>query len=206
MRVVGLSRPVPWVPIGLLALCVVPVLGGVARLHEMGTGTLSGESSRFLDAPLPVVVHIISSSVFGLLGALQFGPRGCRSTSSHRKLGMVVVFCGWLSALTGIWMTLFYPKAGLDGPVVFWTRLLVGFAMILSIAAALLAIGRRRFTDHRAWMIRAYALGMGAGTQALTHLPWLLFPELHNEASRAVFMAAGWGINVAVGEWAIRRV
>jgi predicted membrane protein DUF2306 len=67
------------------------------------------------------------------------------------------------------------------------------------------AIRRRAFASHGAWMTRAYAIGMGAGTQVLTHLPWFLCVDgKPGELPRAVMMGAGWVINVAVAEWIIR--
>jgi len=54
-------------------------------------------------------------------------------------------------------------------------------------------------------MIRAYAIGLGAGTQVLTHLPWFILVGRPDELSRGVLMGAGWIINVAVAEWVIRR-
>jgi hypothetical protein len=54
-------------------------------------------------------------------------------------------------------------------------------------------------------MTRAYAIGMGAGTQVLTHLPWFILIGDTGVASRAVLMGAGWGINLIVAEIAIRR-
>jgi hypothetical protein len=55
-------------------------------------------------------------------------------------------------------------------------------------------------------MTRAYAIGMGAGTQVLTHLPWfILMDGKPGELPRAVMMGAGWVINVVVAEWIIRR-
>jgi hypothetical protein len=55
-------------------------------------------------------------------------------------------------------------------------------------------------------MTRAYAIGLGAGTQVLTHLPWVLFADRRpGELPRAVMMGAGWMINVVVAEWIIRR-
>ena len=41
--------------------------------------------------------------------------------------------------------------------------------MALAIVLGLAAIRRRDIARHRAWMIRGYAIGLGAGTQALTH-------------------------------------
>ncbi|HEX6941819.1 MAG TPA: hypothetical protein VF128_02760 [Gemmatimonadaceae bacterium] len=32
----------------------------------------------------------------------------------------------------------------------------------------------RKYAEHGDWMIRAYAIGMGAGTQVLAHLPWFI--------------------------------
>jgi type VI protein secretion system component VasK len=54
-------------------------------------------------------------------------------------------------------------------------------------------------------MIRGYAIGLGAGTQVLTHLPWFLVFGAPGEVATALLMAAGWVINVAVAEWVVRR-
>ena len=63
------------------------------------------------------------------------------------------------------------------------------------------AVRRRNIAHHRAWIMRGYALGIGAGTQVLTHLPWFLFPSIQGELARTLFMGAGWVINLAVVEW-----
>jgi hypothetical protein len=84
-------------------------------------------------------------------------------------------------------------------------RLVFGSAMAGSILLGIDAIRRRDFTSHGEWMIRGYAIGLGAGTQVLTHLPWFLLFGTPGEASRALMMGAGWVINVAVAEWIIRR-
>ena len=76
--------------------------------------------------------------------------------------------------------------------------------MVLFISLGFAAIRRRDFARHGAWMMRGYALGLGAGTQALTHLPWFLFPAIQGELTRALCMGAGWAINLVVAEWIIR--
>ena len=70
----------------------------------------------------------------------------------------------------------------------------------LGLAAAL----RRDFARHRAWMMRGYAIGLGAGTQVWTLVPWLLAFGVPGEFTRAMLMAAGWVINLVVAEWVIR--
>jgi hypothetical protein len=55
------------------------------------------------------------------------------------------------------------------------------------------------------WMMRAYAIGLGAGTQALTLMVGELIAGPPNELSRTLLMGAGWVINLAVAEWVIRK-
>jgi hypothetical protein len=54
-------------------------------------------------------------------------------------------------------------------------------------------------------MMRGYAIGLGAGTQAFTAFLWLLIVGEPGETATALLMGAGWAINVAVVEWLIRR-
>jgi uncharacterized membrane protein YozB (DUF420 family) len=70
-------------------------------------------------------------------------------------------------ALCGPWMTVYYPRPVGDGEVLVVVRLIVGSAMLACIVLAVLAIRRRDIPSHSAWMTRAYALALGAGTQAL---------------------------------------
>ncbi|MFT6864468.1 MAG: hypothetical protein ACJAVK_003034, partial [Akkermansiaceae bacterium] len=54
-------------------------------------------------------------------------------------------------------------------------------------------------------MIRAYALGQGAGTQVLVSIPWLVTVGEPSGFTRDVLMTLAWVINVFVAEWIIRR-
>ena len=103
-------------------------------------------------------------------------------------------------------MTMFYPWPEGDGVGVYAERLLFGSAMLVSLLLALAALRRRDFAAHGEWMTRAYAIGLGAGTQVLTHLPWfLLVDHRPGEGPRSVMMGTAWVINVIVAEWVIRR-
>jgi hypothetical protein len=77
--------------------------------------------------------------------------------------------------------------------------------MLVSIILGLVAIRRRDFTGHSAWMTRAYAIAVGAGTQALVSIPWLLLIGPTDAPTRAALLGAGWVINAAVAEYVIRR-
>ena len=194
------------VPTMLILLSFVPVAAGAFRLVQLAGGAeITPDNARFFAAPLPVVLHIISVSFYCVLGAFQFAP-GFRRRKPywHRAAGRILVPCGLIAALSGLWLTQFYPPVDGDGPLLYGIRLVVGSAMVLFISFALAAIRRRDFARHGAWMMRGYALGLGAGTQALTHLPWFMFPAIQGELARALLMGAGWAINLAVAEWIIR--
>ncbi len=201
-----MMRKPDWlIPIGLMLLGMVPFVAGVLRIVELGgSAEISPENARFLENPLPVGIHIAGSLLFGILGALQFSPGLRRSRPHwHRISGRVVVLGGFASALTGLWMTLYFPNADInfDGPVVFVLRLTVGVSMLWSLVLAISAIRNLDLAAHQRWMTRAYALGLGAGTQAFTHIPWFVWPELQGEFLRSLCMASGWMLNIMFAEW-----
>lgn len=196
------------VPIALILLSMVPVLAGAARMVELtGNAKITPENARFFASPLPVTVHIISITLYAILGAFQFAPGfRRRKTHWHRFVGKwILVPCGLAAALSGLWMTQFYPWPKGDGELLYVFRLLFGSAMLISIVLGAFAARRKDYARHGDWMMRGYAIGLGAGTQVFTHIPWLLLFGVPDELTRALLMAAGWIINIIVVEWIIRR-
>ena len=205
---VSSSAKAEWLVIALLiALSALPIGYGVVRLAELAGGAeVTPQNARFFAAPVPVVLHILSASVFCILGAFQFASAIRRRRPGwHRAAGRLLVPAGLVAALSGLWLTQFYPPVDNDGPLLYGMRLVMGSAMAVFICLGLAAIRRLDIAQHRAWMMRGYAIGLGAGTQALTHVPYFLFEGIQGELSRALAMGAGWAINLAVAEWIIRR-
>jgi uncharacterized membrane protein len=195
-----------WIPFALVGLSLVPVASGIVRLNLIASNSAPiPEDTRFLVAPAPVIIHIIAASVFCVLGAFQFSARLRGRNRWHRIAGRLLVPCGLATALSGLWMTLFYPWAPCDGIAVYVLRLVFGSAMAGLVVLALIAFSRRDVRSHAAWMIRAYAIAQGAGTQVLTHLPWFLLAGAPDVTARAWLMGAGWVINIMIAEWIIRR-
>jgi uncharacterized membrane protein len=195
------------VPVLLIGLNLIPVLAGAVRLFGLASGEqITPQNARFMASPLPISVHIISASVFGVIGAFQFWPR-FRLTNAHwhRLAGRIMVPCGMITSLSGLWMNQFYPYAENDGFLLYFFRLIFGFGMLFCLIFGLDAIRRRDFDRHRNWMMRGYAIGLGAGTQAVTQLPLALIVGMPGELPRALLMGAAWIINLLVAEWIIRR-
>jgi uncharacterized membrane protein len=194
-------------PTALIVLSLIPVAAGSARLTQLAAGAeVTVGNARFFATPLPVVVHIIGASLYCMVGAFQFVP-GIRRRAPgwHRVAGRLLVVSGLAAALSGLWMALFYPRPDDVGTLLEGIRLVFGSAMAVSIVLGFAAIRRGDIARHRAWMMRGYAIGVAAGTQALTQAPWLLAVGPFDKLGKALMMLAAWMINLAVAEWFIRR-
>lgn len=190
----------------LYLLAAIPLVAGTLRLVQLSGGPdLVPADPRFDAAPAAMVLHIVASAVFALLGVLQLLPRFRRTHRTwHRRAGQVLVTAGLLVTSSALWLTMFYDPQPGTGRLLYVFRLVVVVAMTVSIERGFAAARRRDIPRHRAWMIRAYALGLGAGTQVFTEGfgevffgPGVLAGDLAK--------GAGWAINLLVAEWVTRR-
>lgn len=194
-----------WIPVSLLALALVPSAAGVARLVDLSGGRTE-ENARFFDLPLPILVHIVGATTFLVLGAFQLMPSLRRSRPRwHRWSGRVLVPAGLAGALSGMWMAAFADLPAYDNVALMWLRLLFGSVMVTGLVLGLVAIRRGDVRTHRRWMARAYAVGQGAGTQAVVLGPIVFLAGQPGGNLKAAGMGAAWVINLAVAEWLVRR-
>jgi hypothetical protein len=196
-----------WVPAGLILLSVIPLTFGAIRLSQLINGAeITAANARFFASPSPVVIHIMSAAIYALMGAFQFVSRlWQRGLKWHRWVGRILVPCGLFVGLSGLWMTLFYSYPEGASDLLYALRLFFGSGMVLSIILGFISIRHRNVAQHQAWMTRAYAIGMGAGTQVLTGMVGaLIFGEV-NEFENALLMGAAWVINLVVAERSIRK-
>jgi hypothetical protein len=193
------------VPLALVGLIAVPLIAGTLRLIELGGGPVLLPTNPRIDAsPIPVVVHVLGAAVYGVVGAFQFSARlRRRHLVWHRRAGRVLVAAGLVVAGSGLWMTLFYLDPP-GGDLLWFVRLVVCSAMAASLVLGLTAVLRRDLRGHRAWMIRAYALAVAAGTQVVTQgVGEAVFGT--GDLSTALSVSVGWVVNIIVAELIIRR-
>ena len=101
-------------------------------------------------------------------------------------------------------MTQFYARPEHTGALLYLFRLAFGSSMAACIILGFTAIRRRDIAGHRAWMTRAYALAVAAGTQVFTQGFGEAILGTH-EVTRDLLLGAAWVINLAVAEYIIRR-
>jgi uncharacterized membrane protein len=194
------------VPVALVALSAVPVVAGALRVVQLAGGpALIPAEARFPVPPVALLAHILGAAAYALVGAFQFVPRIRRQHAAwHRRAGRVLTVAGLAVAGSAVWMTLFYAAKPGTGDLLYLFRLTFGFLMVAFLVLGFAAIRRRDIAAHRAWMVRAYAIGLAAGTQVFTEsigVALLGTGALVGDLAKG----AGWVINLAVAEWLIRR-
>lgn len=194
----------------ILIYSLGPTVGGLVRMFELTGGpAILPPNPRALADPLPIALHILSSLLFCIAGALQFLPSIRRhNPASHRINGRVVAIAGCVSAATGLWMTHIYTfPTSLQGNLLYWVRMVLGSLMMGLIVWAVIAIRSRDIFRHAASMLRAYAIAQGASTQTMMGIAWIVLAG--SEATgpmRDLIMVSAWILNLAVAEVLIRRL
>lgn len=188
----------------------IPTFGGLFRVLELGGGpAIAPENLRALAMPFPIVLHILSSFFFCLIGAIQFLPSiRLRHRTAHRVFGRVIAVAGCLSAGSGLWMAHYYSfPISLQGNLLYWARITLGFLMIFFIVWSVLAIRSRNVFQHSAFMLRAYAIGQGASTQTFIGIGWMvLYGTEATGPLRDVMMVSAWALNLLIAEVFIRAI
>jgi uncharacterized membrane protein len=201
-------RPADWlIPVALMTLALIPVAAGTFRLTTLaGAAEITPDNVRFFASPVPVVLHILSVTIYSILGAFQFSPGFRRRRPNwHRAAGRILVVAGLVAAFSGLWMAMFYAIVPADSALLHAFRLFFGAAMAGSIIVGFIAVRRRRIDQHQAWMRRAYAIGMGAGTQALIQIPHAMIFGKPDSMTLALLMGGAWILNLVVAEALILR-
>ena len=204
-------RKFEWTILALIFVySFIPAFGGLLRVLELvGGPAIAPENPRALAVPFSIILHILSSFLFCIVGALQFLPSIRRHyPAAHRAFGRTIAIAGCISAASGMWMTHSYVfPEDLQGNLLYGVRMVLGSLMIGFIGWAVIAIRSRNIFQHGASMLRAYAIGQGASTQAILGIGWIIvFGTEPLGPLRDGLMMLAWGLNLLVAEVLIGRL
>ncbi len=199
------SRPVP-LALFLAFFTAIPVLNAIVQVFQIPTGTYPEESARLAIAPIAWFAHVLAGAGFGITGPLQF-VRALRRRfgALHRITGRVFVFSGAILGLSGL--SLLSQVASERTPVVDIARGIFGLCLLVTLTLGMAAIRDRDIARHRAWMIRAYAIGMGLGAVAMVFFPiYIVMGQAPTGLASDILFVGSWVMSIALAEAIIRRL
>lgn len=198
-----LSRPIP-LALFLAFGTAIPVLNALVQVVQIPSGTYAADSVRLAIAPFAWFAHVLAGVAFGITGPLQF-VRALRNRFGriHRVSGRIFVVSGAILGLSGL--SLLAQVTSVRTPLADIARGLFGLALLIALAIAMAAIRNREFLRHRAWMIRAYAIGMGLGAVALVFFPiYLVTGQPPMGMASDILFVASWAMTTVLAEVVIR--
>jgi uncharacterized membrane protein len=157
-----------WVPMIFLAFIGVAVATR-RTVVLLKPGAMSGRNnpaadldSHFAGERTLVLAHILPAMLFMVLGPLQF-VRSLRSAypQLHRWSGRIFLIASGVVGVTGITLAFGKTIGGVDEKAAIT---LFGSFFLIALAIALWHALRRKFAQHREWMIRGYAIGLAVAT------------------------------------------
>ena len=198
------ARPL-WLAVFLLIATFIPIIAAVLTMYQIAAGQLPDSSIKFAIVPGFLFFHALGGVLFGLLGPLQFaGVLKRRFGRLHKITGRVFVASGLLLGLSSLRLLAEFPDASTW--VLLSARLAAGLGLTAALIWAIVAIRQGHVARHRAWMIRAYAVGMGSATISFIMMPiFLITGEAVKGYAADLLFVASWLINIAIAEWVIRR-
>ncbi len=205
----------PW--IGPLFLLVVVFLGfSVPRYLTLDPALSNLEPPTGNPAYYPLLVaHVVFGAVAMVACCFQVWPGyRRRHPRGHRLTGRIYVLAGVLpTGLTGLYVGQFTPF----GPSVQVANTVIALLWLTVTALGFRAALHKRFTDHRRWMLRSFALTMSIIVSRLINVPAIILlapgTETRFGGSEELMMQSAtsigvWGslvLTLVLAEWAIER-
>ena len=200
-----LTKPII-VPVALYCATFLTIILALVQVVQIPLGALPEDSQRLTIVPVWHFMHVLGGATFGILGPIQFsrvlmGKYGLL----HRITGRVFVASGAMIALSSLGLLWHFPdpySVAISGG-----RLLFGIALGVALAIAMRAIYKRDFICHRNWMIRAYAIGVGATAVTMVFFPiYLITGEPPKGFVADIAFLGSWIACIVFAEGLVRRI
>ncbi len=199
------TKPVT-VPAALYFGTLLTIILALVQVVQIPLGALPEDSKRLSVAPVWHFMHVLGGATFGILGPIQFSRVLMRKYGFlHRVMGRVFVAAGAMISLSSLSLLWHFPDT--YSVAMNSGRLLFGIALGLALVMAMKTIRERDFTRHRNWMIRAYAIGIGATAVTMVFFPiYLITGEPPMGMVADVAFLGSWTGCVVFAEALVRRI
>lgn len=185
---------------------LLTIVLALVQVVQIPMGALPEDSQRLTAAPIWHFMHVLGGAIFGILGPIQFSRVLMRKYGRlHRVMGRVFVAAGAMISMSSLGLLWYFP--GAYSVAISSGRLLFGIALGVALVFAMQAIRKRDFIRHRNWMIRAYAIGIGATAVTMVFFPIYAItgkPPIGLVADIA-FLGA-WAACIIFAEGLVRRI
>ncbi len=194
------------VPVVLYFFSGLTILISVARVVQIAIDAVPDDSLRLMATPASHLTHVVGGALFGIIGPLQFGRVLARRYGWwHRVLGRVFVVSGAVLSISSLTLLWHFPDT--HPPLVNYGRLVFGIGLGIALIQAMRTIYARDIPAHRNWMIRAYAIGMGATLVSVAFVPIYVATGVPPMGLFADVLFIGlWAACVVFAEMLIRRI
>lgn len=194
------------VPAALFFGTLLTIVLALVQAVQIPLGALPEDSLRLSATPVWHFMHVLGGATFGILGPIQFSRVLMRKYGLlHRIMGRVFVAAGAMLSLSSLSLLWHFPDT--HSVAISSGRLLFGIALGVALAFAMQAIRKRDFTHHRNWMIRAYAIGIGATAVTMVFFPiYAITGEPPMGLIADIIMLGSWTACVVFAEVLVRRI
>lgn len=199
-----ITRTLGW---GAIVISVIALLiAGAMRLGDMTQNPPPSDAFgiRYLQHPWVALLHIVPGVLFVALAPLQFIARiRQQRIGVHRWLGQVLATCAMITGVFALVVSARFPEFG--GTSIQAATLFYGAIFLFALAKSIRHIRKKEVSRHREWMIRVFALALGA---ASARVFVGLFMALSDYSFEQVFGTSFWlgfGANLLIAEVWIRQ-
>ena len=190
---------VGWFFIGLTIL--VLLIFAVIRVIETYGGAPTTElfKVRYIQHPIVSAIHMFTGIAFVLFAPLQFIKKiRNKHLRLHRILGRILISFALIAGVYGMIVGIVLPVfGGVASVTAIW---FFGPIFIFSLCRAFWCVRNGKIAQHREWMIRSFALGIGVGTQRIVVGLFIGFGGYPMVEVFGLALWLGFGINLLVAE------
>lgn len=165
-RTTQLLPRIAW-PLIILTTVLLVVFGVIRSLDMFSTEAANDVfESRYQTHPIMSLVHLATGLLFLAFAPLQFWKKfRQRHLQLHRIMGRTLIGLALVSGVYAMALVIYLPVfGGIAAASASW---FFGLLFLFGVGRGFYCARKRQIQQHREWMIRTMAIGLGVGVQRI---------------------------------------